>query len=100
MAVELAAAVALRRAGNHVLAGAGPVGPVPDSLRWIRYARSAAAGTLGAHDPRTAGAIPTRHARTLARRGSHRPHGEHTRSLTVAYNGRTVDNLDQARRRT
>src|SRR6266849_906229 len=71
-AVELAAARALWLAPDHVLAGAGDSGVVPDSLRQSWWARDAPpelspphAGALGTDDAGRTGTVPARHARTL-----------------------------------
>src|SRR6266849_507810 len=71
-AVELAAAGAVWLAPDHVLAGAGGSGVVPDSLRQSWRARGATlqisrshAGALGTHDAGRTGTFPSRHARTV-----------------------------------
>src|SRR5207237_8953391 len=74
--VELAAAAAVRLAGDHVLAGAGTPGPEPDPLRRMgtprrlslqgpRPHRGAHGRALGPHDARGEGTDPAAHARAL-----------------------------------
>src|SRR5712692_2834286 len=76
--VELAAAAALRLAPDYFLASGWNSGAVPDPLRGIGTPRfrpleipPSHVRALGAHDPRGAGTIPARHARTLRLRPIH-----------------------------
>src|SRR5262245_19832320 len=75
--VELAAAVAVRLAGDHVLAGAGPARAVPAPVRrtgtpWGSGLASghADARTLGAHDARGARAHAAEDGRALRLRAA------------------------------